>query len=306
MDSGAAMLALSALAAIALATALLALKTRLELSLAKHRSVSGHVRMARRIAGLIPFYEYDEAHIFRCDDAPDEIAARRRAGFMRLADLYRGRFAQTIRRTAEGAQDISALQFTYAYRVPFQFSRFVRQHLTAGAFVQSSGGVTQIDLDGNHLYDLTGSYGVNVLGYDFYKDCMERGQQRVRELGPVLGAYHPVIVYNVERLKEISGLDEVSFHMSGTEAVMQAVRLARYHTRRSHVVRFCGAYHGWWGDVAPGLGNPMPARETYTLEEMSEATLRVLRRPRDIACVLVNPPQGLHPNARAPADSRLV
>ena len=40
--------------------------------------------------------------------------------------------------------------------------------------------------------------------------------------------------------------------MSGTEAVMQAVRLARYHTRRSHLVRFCGAYHGWWDDVQPG------------------------------------------------------
>ena len=58
--------------------------------------------------------------------------------------------------------------------------------------------------------------------------------------------------------------------MSGTEAVMQAVRLARYHTRRSHLVRFCGAYHGWWGDVQPGIGNPVPARETYTLNDMSE------------------------------------
>jgi glutamate-1-semialdehyde 2,1-aminomutase len=94
--------------------------------------------------------------------------------------------------------------------------------------------------------------------------------------------------------------------MSGTEAVMQAVRLARYHTGRSHLVRFCGAYHGWWGDVAPGVGNPAPAHETYTLQEMSEATLRVLDTRRDIACVLVNPLQGLHPNAGAPADSGLV
>jgi glutamate-1-semialdehyde 2,1-aminomutase len=39
---------------------------------------------------------------------------------------------------------------------------------------------------------------------------------------------------------------------------------------------------------------------------MSEATLRVLGTRRDIACVLVNPLQGLHPNAGAPADSGLV
>jgi glutamate-1-semialdehyde 2,1-aminomutase len=128
----------------------------------------------------------------------------------------------------------------------------------------------------------------------------------VRDLGPVLGAYHPVTVYNVRRLQEISGLDEVSFHMSGTEAVMQAVRLARYHTGRRHLVRFCGAYHGWWGDVQPGVGNPLAARETYTLKDMDEASLRVLRTRRDIACVLVNPLQALHPNANAPGDSTLV
>ena len=122
----------------------------------------------------------------------------------------------------------------------------------------------------------------------------------------MLGAYHPAIAANVRRLKEISGLDEVSFHMSGTEAVMQAVRLARYHTGRTHLVRLCGAYHGWWGDVQPGIGNPVPARETYTLKDMSDATLRVLRRRKNIACVLVNPVQALHPNANAPGDSGLV
>jgi glutamate-1-semialdehyde 2,1-aminomutase len=190
--------------------------------------------------------------------------------------------------------------------VPFQFSRIVREHLSVGAFVQSSSGVTLTDLDGNRFYDLTGSYGVNVFGYDFYKECIEAGVQRVRDLGPVLGAYHPVIATNVQRLKEISGQDEVSFHMSGTEAVMQAVRLARYHTSRSHLVRFCGAYHGWWGDVQPGIGNPVPAENTYTLKDMSEDSLRVLRNRRDIACVLINPLQALHPNAGAFSDSSLV
>ena len=87
---------------------------------------------------------------------------------------------------------------------------------------------------------------------------------------------------------------------------MQAVRLARYHTGRSHLVRFCGAYHGWWGDVQPGVGNPRPQRETYTLRDMDERSLRVLDRRRDIACVLVNPLQALHPNRAAPADGSLV
>jgi len=299
-------LAFYGLGAAALATSLVTLRRRLELSKAKHRTLTGHARMARRVAALVPFYDYDERRFFCSDDAPEEVAARRRAGFERLAALYDARFAETIRRTAEATDGISDLQFTDAYRVPFQYGRVVRQHLKSAAFMQSSAGVMLTDLDGNQFYDLTGSYGVNVLGYDFYKQAIARAVERVGDLGPVLGPYHPVIADNVKRLKALSGCDEVSFHMSGTEAVMQAVRLARYHTRRSHLVRFCGAYHGWWGDVQPGIGNPLPAHETYTLKDMSEDALRVLRTRRDIACVLVNPLQALHPNASAPTDSSLV
>jgi glutamate-1-semialdehyde 2,1-aminomutase len=294
------------LAGIALVIVLRKLYIRLQLSLAKHRSLTGHSRMARRFASQVPFYEYDESHFFRADAAPEEIAAARRAGFTRLAAIFADRFKKTAELTGEIADGVSDLQFTSRYRVPFQFSGFVRRHLKGGSFVESSSGVTVTDLDGNRFYDLTGSYGVNVFGYDFYKECIERGSEQVRGLGPVLGAYHPVTAYNVRRLREISGLEEVSFHMSGTEAVMQAVRLARYHTGRTHLVRFCGAYHGWWGDVQPGVGNPLAARETYTLKDMDEASLRVLRGRRDIACVLINPLQALHPNINAPGDSTLI
>jgi glutamate-1-semialdehyde 2,1-aminomutase len=299
-------LAYYGIGAAAVATSVATLKKRLELSQAKHRSLAGHSRMARRIARLLPFYEYDEAHFFASDGAPPEIVARRLAGFERLSALYRARFAETIRRTNEASQSISDLQFTDAYRVPFQYRGPVQEELPSAALVQSSSGVTVTDLDGNASYDVSGSYGVNILGYDFYKRSIERGAARVHDLGPVLGPYHPLIIENVEFLKQISGLDEVSFHMSGTEAVMQAVRLARYHTGRSHLVRFCGAYHGWWGDVQPGIGNPVPAHETYTLNDMSEDTLRVLRHRNNIACVLVNPLQALHPNVSDASDSALI
>src|SRR4029079_706370 len=138
------------------------------------------------------------------------------------------------------------------------------------------------------FYDVTGSYGVNIFGNDFYKECITEAEKRARALGPVLGPYHPVIPDNVRRLVEISGLDEVSSHMSGTEAVMQAVRLARYHTKRSHLVRFAGAYHRWVGDLAPGTRHTVSSQQTYTLADMSERALHVLKTRSDIACVLVN------------------
>lgn len=282
------------------------LTARLALSRAKHRSLAGHSKMSRAAAKLIPHYEFDIDDFFRSDGAPAAIATQRQDGFFRLAGLYKERYAKGRAMTSEAASRISDLQFTRAYRVPFQYSRLVQEYLGTGAFMESSSGVTVTDIDGNVFYDLTGSYGVNIFGNDFYKECIAKGEARAHALGPVLGTYHPAVADNVKRLCEISGLDEVSFHMSGTEAVMQAVRLARYHTKRSHLVRFAGAYHGWWGDVQPGVGNPIAAHETYTLSEMSERTLHVLKTRRDIACVLVNPLQALHPNVNAPGDSALV
>ena len=306
MDNSIPILSLAAGAVAATAVVAPKVKARLALSRAKHRSLTGHSKMSRIVARMVPSYEFDINDFFRSDGAPPEVATRRQDGFFRLGAVFEARFAKSRQMTSEAAQRISDLQFTQAYRVPFQYSRLVRQHLGAGSFMQSSSGVTVTDLDGNVFYDLTGSYGVNIFGNDFYKECIETGEKRAHALGPVLGTYHPVVADNVRRLTEISGLDEVSFHMSGTEAVMQAVRLARYHTRRSHLVRFAGAYHGWWGDVQPGVGNPVSPHETYTLADMSERTLHVLKSRRDIACVLVNPLQALHPNANAPGDSALI
>ncbi|WP_439608458.1 aminotransferase class III-fold pyridoxal phosphate-dependent enzyme [Hydrogenophaga sp.] len=282
------------------------LRQRLQLSRAKHRSLAGHSRMAKRLATWLPGYAYDESRFFDCDGAPEDIARRRRASFDALSAGFSQRYAKSLALSAEAREGLADLQFTGSYRVPFQFSPIVRERLKVGAFVQSAEGSSVTDLDGNRFIDLTGSYGVNVFGVDFYKACMAEGAQIGEALGPVLGAYHPCVADNIARLKAISGQEQVSFHMSGTEAVMQAVRLARYHTRRKHLVRFCGAYHGWWEDVQPGPGNPMPPRETYTLKDMDEQSLRVLRTRRDIACVLVNPLQALHPNRNAPGDSTLV
>lgn len=295
---------LSAAAAVALA--LPPTVRRLQLSRAKHPSLTGHARMARRIARQIPAYAYDSRQFFRADDPAEDVALAREAAFARLSDLFRTRFAKSRAETESVRSGLSDLQFTGLYRVPFQFAGPVRHNLGAGAFMAASDGVTITDLDDNPFYDLAGSYGVNLFGVDFYRACLEDGAARVAALGPVLGALHPVVAHNVARLKALSGLDEVSFHMSGTEAVMQAVRLARYHTGKRRIIRFCGAYHGWWGDVQPGIGNPVAANDTLTLAEMSERTLHVLATRKDIACILVNPLQAMHPNAGAPSDSALI
>ncbi len=304
--------ATAALLALGLVTVLAALVLvpkgwrRLQLSRAKHPSLAGHSRMAVRLARLMPGHAFGDERFFRADDAPLEISARRRASFEALSRLLTERHPRSIAATQALKPALPDLQFTSSYRVPPAFSAMVQRHLPLGAVMAASEGHALTDLDGQRFIDLAGSYGVNLFGYDFYRHCIEEGSARVAALGPVLGVYHPLVAENSARILAHAGMDQLSFHMSGTEAVMQAVRLARYHTGRTHLVRFCGAYHGWWDEAQPGPGNPLPAERTYTLRDLHPRSLQVLRTRNDIACVLVNPLQALHPNRPAPGDGSLV
>ena len=294
---------LLALAGIAL---LYKIFIRLRLSRAKHPSLLGHAKWSRRLARQVAAYSFDNDHFYNCDNAPAAVAAKRRTGLARLAQAAIARSPKSLAYRASLEGIISDVNFTSAYRVPFPYRELLPKELCQVSVVEESSGVRIRDLDGNWRYDLSGSYGVNVFGYDFYKECIEEGMSMVRDLGPVLGAYHPVVLDNVEKIRRIAGLDEVSFHMSGTEAVMQAVRLARYHTGKTHLVRLCGAYHGWWDGVQPGVGNQRKIEDVYTLRDLSERTLKVLSTRNDIACVLINPLQALHPNKDAAGDASLV
>lgn len=279
---------------------------RLLLSRAKHPSLRGHSKWSRRIARLVPYFDYGDIGFLCSDNAPTEIVRNRQRAIDRLKEHFQTRQSKSIQLTRELESSISDIHFTQTYRVPFPYREPINRMFKSSSFAVETSGVMVRDIDDNWSYDLTGSYGVNLFGYDFYKECMDEAWELVRDLGPLLGHYHPLIEENVEQLKKISGLDEVSFHMSGTEAVMQAVRLARYHTGKSHLVRFCGAYHGWWDGVQPGIGNSRNVDDVYTLRDMSDITLKVLKTRKDIACVLVNPLQALHPNSDAPSDASLV
>src|ERR1700730_12066277 len=128
----------------------------LALHRAEPRPLPGHAKMSRLVARLVPFYEFDINKFFCSDGAPAAIASQRQEGFFRLAGHYRERFARGPALTLQAATRISDLQFTEAYRVPFQYSRLVREHLGTSAFVESSAGGTVTHLARNTYYRLTG------------------------------------------------------------------------------------------------------------------------------------------------------
>ncbi len=85
MDSSLPILSLSAAAAVSAAAVFPKLKARLALSRAKHRSLTGHSKMSKMVARLLPHYEFDIDDFFRSDGAPADVALQRQDGFFRLA-----------------------------------------------------------------------------------------------------------------------------------------------------------------------------------------------------------------------------
>jgi len=105
---------------------------------------------------------------------------------------------------------------------------------------------------------------------------------------------HPITISNIQTLLKIFRKEEVSFHMSGTEAIMCAVQQVRFHTQRPLIAVFKGAYHGWWDGVMQGAGSPRPNPDCIVLKDKCQASLELLRaRANEIAGVLVNPISGM-------------
>ena len=261
----------------------------------------------RRLSRWVRTHHYSDAQFFQADGAGEGLVERRRAGLERLAALLRSQYPESTAWGERLRESFSDLRFTDANRVPFPFARYMQEHFNLASVVTASDGPRLRHLDGHWTLDVSGSYGVNVAGAARYKEWMARGLERTQDLGMVLGPLHPIVADNIAKLKTISGLDEVSFHMSGTEAVMAAARLARFNTSRKLIVGFSGAYHGWWDGVQPGLGSERAIDDCLTLKDLHPASLAVIRRRRrEIAGVLVNPIQSFHPNAPPPNDAVLL
>lgn len=115
-------------------------------------------------------------------------------------------------------------------------------------FIAKAEGALLTDVDGREYIDFAGGIGVNNVGH--------RHPQVLAAITEQLQAYvHPcfhVMMYEpyvqlAERLNQIvpcRGEKKTMFVNSGAESVENAVKIARYHTRRAGVVCFDNAFHG--------------------------------------------------------------
>ena len=197
--------------------------------------------VTRLLSGFVQAYSYDEDGFYGADGAPLEVQERRRRALEELKQRFDAQVGPKAAQLNERLRELSDIRFTDTNRVPHCFQPVMRAKLRVGFISVASDGPYLTDVDGNRALDVSGSYGVNVAGYDVYKRCVAEGMGAMGALSPVvLGPLHPCIFDVLGHLTRISGLDEVSFHMSGTEAVMCAVRLARFNTRKPLIVQFQG------------------------------------------------------------------
>jgi glutamate-1-semialdehyde 2,1-aminomutase len=104
-------------------------------------------------------------------------------------------------------------------------------------------GAYVTDLNGRRYIDWIGAWGPALLGHAH--PAIEEAVVAAARHGLLFGLASPNEVDLTERLIErLPGCDMLRFVVTGTEATMSAVRVARAATGRSDVIKFAGAYHG--------------------------------------------------------------
>jgi len=110
-------------------------------------------------------------------------------------------------------------------------------------YVDRGKGGLVWDLDGNEYIDLRMGYGPVILGHGD-----ERVDDYVNErmrLGVSFSLTSEDEIRAMELVKELTGwVDKARMTVSGTEATMHAMRVARAYTGRDKIVKFEGQYHG--------------------------------------------------------------
>ena len=204
-------------------------------------------------------------------------------------------------------------------------------------YVDRGQGGAVWDIDGNEYIDLRMGYGPVILGHgdarvdDYVNERMRRGVS--------FSLTSEDEVEAMELLKQLTGwVGKARMTVSGTEATMHAMRVARAYTGRNKIVKFEGQYHGVHdyalvsvtpndmaelGDednpVGLAWGRGIPEAVTRTIIPARYNEMAVLRRiferdGADIAAIIVEPvlgnaqgdpaPPGL-PRGDARADPRV-
>jgi glutamate-1-semialdehyde 2,1-aminomutase len=136
------------------------------------------------------------------------------------------------------------VQHNLAFNHPFPlvFTKAERAHLE--------------DLDGNRYFDFLQAGGPVVLGSN-PPEVREKVIDLLNTCGPSTGLFHEY-EYHIAKLVSdlIPSVKWLRLLNSGTEGCMVAIRVARLATKKKHILKMGGAYHGWSDQHAYGIRIP--------------------------------------------------
>jgi len=191
-------------------------------------------------------------------------------------------------------------------------------HVHLPIFAERAENATITDVDGNTFVDFAGGVGVLNVGHSHPRivEAIAEQAQRFVHTDFTVVPYESYIAL-AERLcalVPIAGETRAAFFNAGTEAVENAVKLARLHTGRPGVIAFEGAFHGrtllsmtmtsrfhpyktGMGPYAPEVYR-VPYPNAYRGPDAAEALERLERLfethvpPTQIAAIVFEPQQG--------------
>ena len=168
-------------------------------------------------------------------------------------------------------------------------------------FAVSARGSKLITADHKTLVDYCMGYGAMLLGHG-YPSVLEAAKSQM-EKGTLYCTPTEKEIKLAETISKLVPCAEmVRAVNTGSEATMNAIRLARAFTKKKDVIKFDGGYHGAHDYVLVKAGSgaaSLPASEGV-LEESSAHTVvvpyndpssleRTIEKERDAACVIIEP-----------------
>lgn len=163
-------------------------------------------------------------------------------------------------------------------------------------FMTDARGSRISDADGNEYIDFDMAFGVLAAGHS-HPLLAEALQHRVAN-----GTCYTFPVEDgialAEEIRARFGADLVRFSNSGTEATMDAIRVARGYTGREKIIKFEGGYHGHHDDVLVSIQPPreamgpvespatVPASAGIPRSRIAETVIAPFNEPEMLAAIL--------------------
>lgn len=115
-------------------------------------------------------------------------------------------------------------------------------------YIREGSGCWATDLDGVKRLDCINSFTGLIHGHAFPPVVKAVTEQLSRGTNFSFSTPEELALAKL-MVERVTGVEQIRFGNSGTEAVMMAIKAARAYTGRDRIAKFEGAYHGYYDDI---------------------------------------------------------